>query len=113
MRTAVVVFTRDLRLHDDPGLHAAVQEADAVVPLFVFDDRILAGPHPVAQPRRRPPGVARRRFLSTSSALRKRVRSYASMMAPTNCSSWRRLRHSNTPSQNMPYCETIESPVSQ
>ncbi len=31
----------------------------------------------------------------------------------TNPSSWRRLRHSNTPSQWMPYSPTIESPVSQ
>ena len=31
----------------------------------------------------------------------------------TNLSSWRRLRHSNTPSQWMPYSPTIESPVSQ
>ncbi len=31
----------------------------------------------------------------------------------TNPSSWRRLRHSKTPSQWMPYSPTIESPVSQ
>jgi len=34
-------------------------------------------------------------------------------MCSTNRSSWRRLRHSKTPSQWMPYSETIESPVSQ
>ena len=38
---AVVVFTRDLRVHDNPALAAAVRDADAVVPLFVLDDRIL------------------------------------------------------------------------
>ncbi len=43
MDTAVVVFTRDLRVHDHPALSAAAR-ADAVVPLFVFDDGILAGP---------------------------------------------------------------------
>ncbi len=45
MRTALVVFTRDLRLHDHPGLCAAAHEFDAVVPLFGFDDAILRGPH--------------------------------------------------------------------
>jgi hypothetical protein len=37
--------------------------------------------------------------------------SYA--MYSTKRSSWRRLRHSKTPSQWMPYSDTIESPVSQ
>ena len=40
MPAAVVVFTRDLRLHDHPALRTAAR-ADAVVPLFVFDDAIL------------------------------------------------------------------------
>jgi deoxyribodipyrimidine photo-lyase len=40
MTTAVVVFTRDLRLHDNPALDAAVHDADRVVPLFVVDDPI-------------------------------------------------------------------------
>jgi deoxyribodipyrimidine photo-lyase len=39
--TAVVVFTRDLRVHDHPGLAAAVHRADAVVPAFVLDDAVL------------------------------------------------------------------------
>lgn len=34
---AVVLFTSDLRLHDHPPLHAALAEADRVVPLFVQD----------------------------------------------------------------------------
>ena len=38
----VVVFTRDLRVHDHPALRAA-GAAGAVVPLFVFDDAILGG----------------------------------------------------------------------
>jgi deoxyribodipyrimidine photo-lyase len=42
VRTAVVLFTRDLRVHDHPALHAAVERAAHVVPLFVFDDRLLA-----------------------------------------------------------------------
>jgi deoxyribodipyrimidine photo-lyase len=37
---AVVVFTRDLRVHDNPALHAATASADHVVPLFVVDEQI-------------------------------------------------------------------------
>ena len=39
--TVVVLFTRDLRLHDHPALTAAVETAHRVVPLFVLDDTIL------------------------------------------------------------------------
>ncbi len=42
MRTAVVLFTRDLRVQDHPALATAVREAERVVPLFVVDERILA-----------------------------------------------------------------------
>ena len=42
MRTAVVLFTRDLRVHDQPALAAAVAAAERVVPLFVFDRAVLA-----------------------------------------------------------------------
>ncbi len=41
--TGIVLFTRDLRVHDQPALAAAVRECREVVPLFVFDDRLLAG----------------------------------------------------------------------
>ena len=37
MRTAVVLFTRDLRVHDNPALAAACANAERVVPLFVLD----------------------------------------------------------------------------
>jgi deoxyribodipyrimidine photo-lyase len=37
---AVVLFTRDLRLHDNPALVAAVEAAATVLPLFVLDDGI-------------------------------------------------------------------------
>ena len=40
MRVAVVLFTRDLRVHDNPALAAAVAEAETVLPLFVLDDGI-------------------------------------------------------------------------
>ncbi|MFF1480337.1 cryptochrome/photolyase family protein [Streptomyces sp. NPDC058301] len=42
MSVSVVLFTADLRLHDNPVLHAAVREAEQVVPLFVYDDGVRA-----------------------------------------------------------------------
>ncbi len=41
MSCAVVLFTRDLRLFDQPALAAAAREAERVVPLFVLDDALL------------------------------------------------------------------------
>jgi len=41
MRTAIVLFTRDLRVHDNLALSTAAHEAERIVPLFVFDDAIL------------------------------------------------------------------------
>jgi deoxyribodipyrimidine photo-lyase len=38
--TALVLLTRDLRVHDQPALHAAAA-AGRVLPVFVFDDAIL------------------------------------------------------------------------
>jgi deoxyribodipyrimidine photo-lyase len=40
MHTAVVLFTRDLRVHDNPALAAACANADRVVPLFVLDPKL-------------------------------------------------------------------------
>ena len=40
MKVAVVLFTRDLRIHDNPALAAAVEAAETVLPLFVLDDGI-------------------------------------------------------------------------
>ncbi|GIF74745.1 cryptochrome/photolyase family protein [Asanoa siamensis] len=45
MRTAIVLFTRDLRVHDNPALATACATAEQVVPLFVFDPA-LAGRSP-------------------------------------------------------------------
>ncbi|WP_328306891.1 DNA photolyase family protein [Streptomyces sp. NBC_00442] len=42
MSVSVVLFTSDLRLHDNPVLSAAVRGADQVVPLFVDDDGVRA-----------------------------------------------------------------------
>ncbi|HJQ83393.1 MAG TPA: deoxyribodipyrimidine photo-lyase, partial [Candidatus Binatia bacterium] len=39
--TIVVLFNRDLRVHDHPALAAARRDGDAVVPLFVLDTGIL------------------------------------------------------------------------
>lgn len=43
MDVGVVVFTRDLRVRDNPVLWNAVRRHDQVVPVFCLDDRILAG----------------------------------------------------------------------
>jgi len=40
VRVAVVLFTRDLRVHDHPALARAVEEAETVLPLFVLDEGI-------------------------------------------------------------------------
>jgi deoxyribodipyrimidine photo-lyase len=40
---SVLVFTRDLRIADNPALSAAVARSSAIVPLFVLDDDVLAG----------------------------------------------------------------------
>ena len=51
MKTAVVLFNRDLRVHDNPALAAAAR-AERTVPLFVFDEKLLgsrfAAPNRVA-----------------------------------------------------------------
>ena len=40
-KTLIVWFRRDLRLHDNAALHEAIAQAEAVIPLFVFDPAIL------------------------------------------------------------------------
>jgi deoxyribodipyrimidine photo-lyase len=42
MSTAIVLFTRDLRIHDQPALAEAAATAQHVVPAFVIDDQLLA-----------------------------------------------------------------------
>jgi hypothetical protein len=44
IRLAIMLFTRDLRLRDNPALDAAARRAQALVPLFVLDDRLVAAP---------------------------------------------------------------------
>ena len=41
MRTAIVWFRRDLRVHDHPALTAAHRAAERIVPVFVVDPRLL------------------------------------------------------------------------
>jgi deoxyribodipyrimidine photo-lyase len=42
MSASVALFTADLRIHDNPVLHAAMDGADEVVPLFVLDPGVRA-----------------------------------------------------------------------
>ncbi|WP_033824145.1 deoxyribodipyrimidine photo-lyase [Kitasatospora sp. MBT63] len=42
MPVSIVLFTQDLRLHDNPVLRAALAEAEEVVPLFVLDEGVGA-----------------------------------------------------------------------
>lgn len=41
--TSVVLFTRDLRIRDNPALRSAADDSEFVVPLFVLDEGILKG----------------------------------------------------------------------
>ena len=41
LRAAVVLFTRDLRVHDHPALAAAVERRGPLLPLFVLDGELL------------------------------------------------------------------------
>ena len=40
MYVAIVLFTRDLRIHDNPTLSRAIEEAETILPLFVLDEGI-------------------------------------------------------------------------
>ena len=62
MDTAIVLFTRDLRVHDNPALSGACARARQVVPLFVVDPALEVPPN-------------RARFLAESvAALREELR---------------------------------------
>ncbi len=45
MTLHIALFTRDLRVRDNPMLAAAAASADEVLPLFVVDDAFVCGPH--------------------------------------------------------------------
>lgn len=57
MSTIIVWYRNDLRLHDHPALATAIEDADTVIPLFIFDKKIYAG---------RNAGSNRNRFLLQS-----------------------------------------------
>ena len=40
-RTAIVLFTRDLRVHDHAALATASRTADRLIPLFVLDEDLI------------------------------------------------------------------------
>ena len=60
VQVAVVLFTRDLRVHDNPALTAALETAETVLPLFVLDEGI--------ERTRFGAGANRRAFLTESLA---------------------------------------------
>jgi deoxyribodipyrimidine photo-lyase len=41
--TALIWFTRDLRVHDHPALRAALERGETLIPVFCLDDRLLTG----------------------------------------------------------------------
>jgi deoxyribodipyrimidine photo-lyase len=43
--TAIVWFSRDLRVHDHPALRAALDSCERAITVFCFDDRLLRGRH--------------------------------------------------------------------
>lgn len=45
MSVSIALFTRDLRVHDNPMLCAASESARSLIPLFVLDDYILSVMH--------------------------------------------------------------------
>ncbi|MFC4127161.1 cryptochrome/photolyase family protein [Nocardia rhizosphaerae] len=81
MSVSIALFTRDLRIADNPVLTAAHRESDAVVPLFVVDDGIV--------PDRCPPNRAV--FLSSALAeLDERLRGIGGRLV---------VRHGRVPDQ--------------
>jgi deoxyribodipyrimidine photo-lyase len=64
MDTALVLFTRDLRVHDNPALARAAGLARRVVPLFVLDAALTV-----------PPNRARFLLESVADLPRRRLRS--------------------------------------
>jgi deoxyribodipyrimidine photo-lyase len=45
MRRSIWWIRRDLRLHDNPALEAALQNAQEVIPVFILDPKLLASPY--------------------------------------------------------------------
>ena len=45
MKTIIIWFRNDLRVHDHPALATAAAEADHVVPVFIFNEALINGKH--------------------------------------------------------------------
>jgi deoxyribodipyrimidine photo-lyase len=45
VETAIVIFTRDLRVHDNPALALACKHARQVLPVFIVDPALPAPPN--------------------------------------------------------------------
>lgn len=43
-RAAIVWFRQDLRLHDNEALTDAIQQADEILPVYIFDPGFLPAP---------------------------------------------------------------------
>ena len=68
MDTAIMLFTRDLRLHDNPALHRRAPAPGQVVPLFVLEDRPVTSPAPPNRARFLPEALADLRGACASAA---------------------------------------------
>ena len=64
-RSAIVWFRNDLRLHDNEALVNALRMADEVIPVYVFDDRLMKGKTRFGFPKT---GPFRARFILESIA---------------------------------------------
>ena len=42
-RRAILWFRQDLRLHDNEALSEALDSADEIIPVYVFDERVFRG----------------------------------------------------------------------
>lgn len=45
MKTIIVWYRNDLRVHDHPALATAANDADQVIPVFILNDDLLSGEH--------------------------------------------------------------------
>jgi hypothetical protein len=71
--TALLWLRRDLRLHDQPALLAALDGAETVVPVFCFDDGLLKGRH-ASGPRTHPASSSESESDSAATDVRPRQR---------------------------------------
>jgi deoxyribodipyrimidine photo-lyase len=71
-KRAIVWFRNDLRLHDNEALQDAIRNADEVIPVYIFDERVFRGKTSFGFPKT---GKFRLKFILESVAdLRKNLR---------------------------------------